>query len=116
MLTAILVEDEPVIARGLSMLLKAHPDIRILSVCENGKQGLSAILQMKPDLVFFDIEMPGMNGLDMLKALRNNNPCLFEDTIFIVLSGYSNFDYVREALRLKVKEYLLKADHHRSPG
>lgn len=108
MLTAILVEDEPVIARGLSMLLKAHADIRILSVCENGKQGLSAILQMKPDLVFFDIEMPGMNGLDMLKALQNNNPCLFEDTIFIVLSGYSNFDYVREALRLKVKEYLLK--------
>jgi two-component system response regulator YesN len=108
MLTAILVEDEPVIARGLSMLLKAHADIRILSVCENGKQGLSAILQMKPDLVFFDIEMPGMNGLNMLKALQNNNPCLFEDTIFIVLSGYSNFDYVREALRLKVKEYLLK--------
>ena len=108
MITAILVEDEPVIARGLSMLLKAHADIRILSVCENGKQGLSAILQMKPDLVFFDIEMPGMNGLNMLKALQNNNPCLFEDTIFIVLSGYSNFDYVREALRLKVKEYLLK--------
>ena len=108
MLTAILVEDEPVIARGLSMLLKAHPDIQILSVCENGKQGLSAILRMKPDLVFFDIEMPGMNGLDMLRALRNNDRCLFEDTIFIVLSGYSNFDYVREALRLKVKEYLLK--------
>lgn len=108
MITAILVEDEPVIARGLSMLLKAHADIRILSVCETGKQGLSAILQMKPDLVFFDIEMPGMNGLDMLKTLQNNNPCLFEDTIFIVLSGYSNFDYVREALRLKVKEYLLK--------
>lgn len=108
MLTAILVEDEPVIARGLSMLLKAHPDIQILSVCENGKQGLSAILRMKPDLVFFDIEMPGMNGLDMLRALRNNDRCLFEDTIFIVLSGYSNFDYVREALRLKVKDYLLK--------
>ena len=64
MINVIIVEDEPAIARGLSLLItQNYCDFRVLALCRNGKDGLQKILELKPDLIFTDISMPGMNGL-----------------------------------------------------
>ncbi|QAY65391.1 response regulator transcription factor [Paenibacillus protaetiae] len=70
----------------------------------NGQDGLEMIRAEKPDIVITDIYMPVMNGLDMIEQLRSD---CFEGRI-IILSGYSDFEYARQALRLNVSDYLSK--------
>ena len=72
MINVIIVEDEPAIARGLSLLItQNYCDFQVLALCRNGKDGLQKILELKPDLIFTDISMPIMNGLDMIQELRS---------------------------------------------
>lgn len=70
----------------------------------DGEEGLRLIREVNPDLVITDIYMPVMNGLDMIESLRNDD---FDGKI-VILSGFSDFEYARQALRLKVIDYLSK--------
>lgn len=71
---------------------------------EDGEQALDRIGRMKPDLVISDIRMPGMDGLKLLRTIREKN---WEMEVLLV-SGYSDFEYAREALRLGCHGYLVK--------
>ncbi|MDU5105800.1 response regulator [Clostridium sp.] len=62
------------------------------------------MLELKPDVILLDIQMPGRQGLDILKDIRNKGV----NGKFIIISGYSNFDYAKKAIRYGVKDYLLK--------
>lgn len=105
MIKIVIVEDEPAIARGLSLMItQSGPDFQVLSVCKNGIDGLEAILRLKPDLVFSDIEMPAMNGLEMIAHMQESG---FR-TRCVILTGYSDFEYARTAISLGVTDYLLK--------
>lgn len=105
MINVIIVEDEPAIARGLSLLItQNYCDFQVLALCRNGKDGLQKILKLKPDLIFTDISMPGMNGLDMIQELRNRQM----DTRCVILTGYAEFKYAQTAITLGVSDYLLK--------
>lgn len=97
----ILVEDDPFAATQLRMLIQdQHPQFHILATCSNGREGLQAIQQLKPELVLTDVEMPELNGLEMLKRVDSPD---FE-VIFI-----TSFDkYAISALRLSALDYLLK--------
>ena len=65
MIRVLIVEDEPALARGLSLLItKNYTDFEVLGICKNGRDGLHNILKLEPELVFTDITMPVMNGLD----------------------------------------------------
>ncbi|UJF33876.1 response regulator [Paenibacillus hexagrammi] len=70
----------------------------------NGRDGLQMIRDMQPDIVISDIYMPVLNGLDMIEELRKEE---FPGKI-IILSGYSDFEYARQALRLNVSDYMSK--------
>jgi two-component system response regulator YesN len=70
----------------------------------DGEEGLRMIRENKPDIVITDIYMPVMNGLEMIEQLRDEG---FQGEI-IILSGYSDFQYARQALRLEVSDYLSK--------
>ncbi|HAD14079.1 MAG TPA: hypothetical protein DCF33_16775 [Saprospirales bacterium] len=98
---AIIVEDDPFAATQLRMLIQdQHPQCHIAAICSNGLEGLEAIQQLKPELVFTDVEMPVLNGLDMLKRVEHPD---FE-VVFI-----TSFDkYAISALRLSALDYLLK--------
>ena len=105
MINVIIVEDEPAIARGLSLLItQNYCDFQVLALCRNGKDGLQKILELKPDLIFTDISMPGMNGLDMIQELRSRQM----DTRCVILTGYAEFKYAQTAITLGVSDYLLK--------
>ncbi len=64
-----IVDDEPLARRGISQLLADHPDIEIVAECSNGAEGLSAIEAQKPDLVFLDVQMPEMDGFELVRRV-----------------------------------------------
>jgi len=100
-----LVDDEDIELFGMEkMLLALHPDIVVCGTARNGEEGIAKILQLQPDLVVSDVKMPKMDGVAMTRILRENG--YSGEIVFI--SGYQDFTYAREAVRLGARDYLLK--------
>lgn len=100
-----IVEDEIRIREGIHRLLsKTDSSFEIVGEAENGKEGAQLLLRTRPDLVLVDIRMPEMDGIDMLKAVHEEG---FKP-MAIVLSAYSDFSYAQQAMKLGVREYLVK--------
>ncbi len=77
-LNAIIVEDEPLARKRLNRLLQPYADfIQIIGEATNGIMGLEMINNLKPDLVFLDVEMPGMNGIELLENLKHTPKIVF---------------------------------------
>ena len=101
-----IVEDEPLIRTGLKHYF-AWQDLEVHTIVEadNGKEGLATALREQPDLVITDIRMPEMDGLQMIEEIRKVLP----DTLFIILTGFNDFEYAQKAIRLGgVHDFLLK--------
>lgn len=102
---ALIVEDEPLM-RGylLDNLCRISPDFAAVAAVRDGLDALPLFQQQTFDLVITDIKMPGMDGIELVKRLRESG----NDVPVILLSGYDEFEYARAGLRLGVAEYLLK--------
>lgn len=106
MLKALLVDDEPFITKGLSVLVDWEAaGFTIAGTASNGRQALAFLKKHPVDLIIADIQMPVMGGLELLEILRRDK---ISDAHFVVLSGYSDFEYARQALRYDCMDYLLK--------
>lgn len=105
MFKVVLIDDEPVILDGLSRVVRwENYDCEVVGTAEDAASGAELIRRVKPDILFTDIRMPGTDGLAMLAGLQSE----FPDLMVTVLSGYSDFSYAQEAIRLGVCRYLLK--------
>lgn len=101
MLRAILIDDEPECLRSLSLDLKQHcQGVEILAQCDNGKEAIKAIHVHNPDVVFLDIDMPYINGFDLLEMVPN------VDFEVIFTTAYDK--YALQAFRISAVDYLLK--------
>lgn len=101
----LIVEDEFNAREGLAAIIrKTCPQHEICGTAADGEEGCALVLAAKPDLVFVDIQLPKMNGLQMIARLREAQT----DAAFVILSGYAEFDYAQQAIRYGVSEYLLK--------
>jgi two-component system LytT family response regulator len=101
MIKAILIDDEVHCLDTLNMLLSDHcPDVQVIEQCVLAKKGLEAIEKLKPDLVFLDIEMPVMNGFELLEQLSNIS--------FPIIFTTSYDQYAIKAIRFSALDYLLK--------
>lgn len=100
----VIVEDEVKIREGMGKLIASHTDHIIVGEAVNGEEGLEMILRFKPNLVITDIRMPKMDGLTMIKELYERKIPIHT----VILSGYSEFDYAKKAIRYGVDDYLLK--------
>lgn len=106
MLKALLVDDEPFITKGLSVLVDWEAQgFTIAGTASNGRQALAFLKKHPVDLIIADIQMPVMGGLELLEILRRDK---ISEAHFVILSGYSDFEYARQALRYDCMDYLLK--------
>jgi len=101
MINTIIVDDEPYCCQIMVTLLERYcPDVKTIAVCNNGEAALNAIIDSRPQLVFLDIEMPKMNGFELLERLANID---FE---LIFTTAYDQ--YAIKAIRFSALDYLLK--------
>lgn len=102
----LLIDDEPWALEGLQLWIPwENLGFEICAVCGNGAEGLKRMEELKPDLVMVDIHMPVMDGLEMIEEWRRREN---GSTKFIIITGYSDFEYARKALKFRVSRYLLK--------
>lgn len=105
MYKVVIIDDEPVIVRGLSKGIPWEKwNCTVAATAESGQEGIKVVDKECPDILFSDIRMPGLDGLSMIAALKSEHPNM-EITI---LTGFSDFEYAREAIRLGVTRFLLK--------
>src|SRR5690606_40187860 len=101
MIKAILLDDEFHCRESLSIQLEKYcPEVQLLAQCSSAEQGLKAIARYQPDVVFLDVEMPQVNGIEMLRQL----PAIPFEVIFT--TGYDA--YAIKAIRFSALDYLLK--------
>lgn len=105
MYRVIVVDDEPLIARTISkMIPQANASFQVEAVAFDGESALKRIEELRPHMVFTDIKMPIMNGLELASQIRQR----FPEIRTVIISGYGEFDYAKEAIHQGVVEYLLK--------
>ena len=106
MLKAIIVDDEPYCCEALATLMEDFSDVEIAAVCHNAADALVAIQKHSPDLVFLDVEMPKMNGFDVLAWLKGR-PDMGSLPV-VVLSSSSVEEDEAMALRMGAREFRTK--------
>lgn len=99
MIKAVLIDDEPLARELVREYLQGHPEISVVAECNDGFEGLKAIQQHAPDLLFLDIQMPKINGFEMLE-LVDKIPCVIFTTAFE--------EYAIRAFEVNAIDYLLK--------
>ncbi|RDY32071.1 response regulator [Lachnotalea glycerini] len=105
MLKVLIADDEPVIINGLKNMIKWNElDCEIVGTAYDGMETLDCLRKENPDIAIFDICMPGLTGIELIKKINKEN----YKTKVIFISGYQDFFYAQEALKEGAVEYLLK--------
>lgn len=105
MRTVMIVDDEKWIRRGLIQSIPWEQfDLKLIGESNDGEEAYEMALTLKPNLLFLDMRMPGWDGKQLLGKLRHELP----ELLTVVVSGYSDFEYTKEAIRHNAFEYLLK--------
>ena len=105
--TAVIAEDEPVLARTLGRLLEqVWPELRIAGVAEDGLRAIELALAESPDVVFLDIKMPGRNGIEVAEAVADDWPDDRAEPLFVFVTAFD--DFAVSAFERAAVDYVLK--------
>lgn len=105
----LVVDDESLARRGLIVRLQDFPQVELLDECQSARQALEKIVELQPDLIFLDIQMPGMNGFELLREVKTKGIAL---PIVVFVTAYDQ--YAIKAFEVRAIDYLLKpVDHER---
>ena len=105
MLKVMIVDDEHYVREGLKYIIDWEAnEFEICGDAKDGDEAYSKIQSIKPDIVLMDIQMSGKLGIDVIKEITEQDI----DTKFIVITGYSDFEYAKRSIKYGVEEYLLK--------
>lgn len=105
MYRVMIVDDEPIIVEGLCRgIAWENWDCRVAATAGDGRKARQLIEEHRPHMMFLDICMPEMDGLSLIAAIKSE----YEDLEISILTGYRDFDYARQAIRLGVSRFLLK--------
>jgi DNA-binding NarL/FixJ family response regulator len=105
----LVVDDHPVVREGIAGLVGVQPDMIVAGEASNGREAIQLFRAHHPDITLMDLQMPEMNGLDSLIAIRNE----FPDARVIVLTTYTGDVQILRALKAGAKAYLLKNALHK---
>lgn len=105
MYSVVIIDDNKIAVEAIEKATDWQSyDCQVVGKAYDGVAGLKLIRELLPQIVIIDIQMPGFNGLDIIKKLKSEN----RDIQFIIISGYSQFEYAQQAIRYGVSDYLLK--------
>ncbi|HAQ39455.1 MAG TPA: DNA-binding response regulator [Clostridiales bacterium] len=105
MFRVVIADDEEIIRNGLKRLIESYDlDLTVVGTGEDGEEALKLIREYLPEIILMDINMPFMNGLEVIEKTRELDP----NAKIIIISGYDQFEYAQKALELGVFSYLLK--------
>jgi|WetSurMetagenome_2_1015567.scaffolds.fasta_scaffold121794_3 DNA-binding NarL/FixJ family response regulator len=104
--SVVLADDHESVRKGIRELLKNAPDIEVIGEASNGFDALKRVEEMQPDVILLDIEMPGMNGIEVTRRLRG----MGAGVSILILSAYDDQDYIREVLENGASGYIVKGE------
>jgi two-component system, NarL family, response regulator len=105
----LVVDDHPVVRQGVAVLISTQSDMTLVAEGANGREAIQQFRAHRPDVTIMDLQMPEMNGLDALIAIRGE----FPDAKIIVLTTYAGDVQIRRALKSGAQGYLLKNSFHK---
>jgi DNA-binding NarL/FixJ family response regulator len=103
------VDDHPIVRQGIAGLLKIQPDMTLVGEACDGREAIQLFRSHHPDVTLMDLQMPGMNGIDALIAIRNE----FPEAKIIVLTTYAGDVQIIRAIKAGAQAYLLKNALHK---
>ena len=104
MIKLLIVDDEQLEREGMQAIMEKHFPHLSIQQAKNGKMAVEMAKEWSPDLILMDIKMPGMNGLEAIEAINGEQPHIK----FIMVTAYDTFSYMKAAIKLGVKDYVLK--------
>ena len=104
MIRLLLVDDQPLLRRGMKALLKTDDELQVVGEAENGQEAIAQVEALRPDVVLMDVRMPIMDGIAATLKICQR----FADTKVLILTTFDDQDYVIQALRHGASGYLLK--------
>lgn len=99
-------DDHPFLREGVAMLIGTQTDMRLVAEATNGREALEQFRSHRPDVTLMDLQMPEMNGIDALIAIRNE----FPQARIIVLTTYAGDALCQRAMQAGAQAYILKGD------
>ncbi|WP_348273480.1 response regulator transcription factor [Piscinibacter sp. XHJ-5] len=102
----LIADDHPLLREGVAAVLESQPDIELVAQATNGREAVEAFLEHRPDVALVDLQMPEMNGIEAIDAIRAEVP----DAVIVVLTTYKGDVTAMRALRAGAAGYLLKGE------
>lgn len=103
------VDDHPLLRKGISALVNAEPDMKLIAEASNGQEAIEAFRSCRPDVTLMDLQMPGLNGTEAIDRIRSE----FPEARIVVLTTYTGDVQVLRALKAGARAYVLKGHVHR---
>jgi len=98
------VDDHPLVKKGVEMVASLEEDIEVVGFASNGKEAIEQISTLQPNIVLVDLRLPGEHGLDIIRSSRE----IYQDCKYVILTSYANEAEIREAMVENVDGYILK--------
>jgi DNA-binding NarL/FixJ family response regulator len=102
----LIVDDHPIVRKGLAQLISHEPDMNVCGDAEDVEQALAAVVRLHPDIVIVDLTLKKLSGLDLIRQLQNLQP----DLATLVLSMHDESLYAERALRAGARGYIMKQE------
>jgi DNA-binding NarL/FixJ family response regulator len=99
------VDDHPILREGIGAIINSQPDMFLVGAAANGKEAIEAFRTLKPDVVLLDLQLPDLNGIEVLIAIRSE----FRNARIIILTTFERDVEVQRALKAGAQGYLLKS-------
>ena len=100
----LVVDDHPVVRKGIVAMLEVEADLEVVGECSNGQEAIQQALYLRPDVILMDLVMPRVDGIEAIRAIKQDNP----DARILVLTSFGTADKIFPSLNAGAAGYLLK--------